>query len=215
MKQCTPRIPRFFPPFLINPTMHFAQQVRLTNIYRGRKIKMSAQAITRSLKTVDCPARLCCVLSSWYPMLYFTNFRAASFILKSPLGVRSLAGHQIWRFGGFHERSNFEGRMLAQLCQLFTDDSLDRPFIQGRRRRLRPGGTSAITWILVTLLRPIIADDSISLHNFIRVRRSGRKEFGRNSDSFYLDLTWISSKRQRVHKPSQSCSFQWENIFSL
>ena len=43
-------------------------------------------------------------------------------------------------FPRFHERWKFAGRML---CQLFTTDSLDRPFIQGLLfRRLHPGGTT-------------------------------------------------------------------------
>ena len=53
-------------------------------------------------------------------------------------------------FPGFHERWKFAGRML---CQLFSTDSLDRPFIQGLFRRLHPGGTT-VKWILSTFVKP-------------------------------------------------------------
>ena len=51
-------------------------------------------------------------------------------------------------FSRFHERWKFAGRML---CQLFTTDSLDRPFIQGLFKRLHPGGTT-VKWILSTFV---------------------------------------------------------------
>ena len=59
-------------------------------------------------------------------------------------------------FPRFHERWKFVGRML---CQLFTTDSLDRPFIQGLFRRLHPGGTT-VKWSLSTFVKPC-SDDTI------------------------------------------------------
>ncbi len=107
----------------------------------------------RSLKSVRCPVRLCCLFRAWYPMLYFTVYQAAFLSFRRPSwSVCSLACIQSqWRLFRFHERSNFEGRMLTQL---FTIDSLYRSFIQALSRRLHPGGTSAVKWILVTLVKP-------------------------------------------------------------
>ena len=79
----------------------------------------------------------------------FRRFSTAFFQFKNAFQERVQSGFR------FHERWNFVERMLTQL---FTTDSLDRPFIQGLFRRLHPGGTSAVKWILSTLVKPDSVD---------------------------------------------------------
>ena len=75
----------------------------------------------------------------------FRRFSSSVFQFKNALQERVQSG-----FLRFHERWKFARRMLSQL---FTTDSLDRPFIQGLYRRLHPGGTT-VKWILSTLVKP-------------------------------------------------------------
>lgn len=138
--------------------MHCAKHVRLTNIWR-RKCKMSAkQSLLRSFKTVCCCVRLSCVFRAWHPMLYFTVYQAAFLNFTKPSwSVCSLARIQSeWRCLRFHERWKFEERMLTQL---FTADSFDGYSIQALCRRLHPGGTIAVKWML--LIKPESSVDSI------------------------------------------------------
>lgn len=129
----------------------YTQKVRLANICRGgtKCLPASSSSLNSSVRVL---IRLRYVLHTWNQMLYSDDFLAA--FLNSKMRSRSACSLSFVVSGRFHERWKFAGRML---CQLFTTDSLDRPFIQGLFRRLHPGGTT-VKWVLSTFAEPGSAD---------------------------------------------------------
>ena len=104
-------------------------------------------------------------------------------------------------FPRFHERQNFAGRMLIQL---FTTDSLDRPFIQGLFRRLHPGGT-IVKWMLSTFVKPDSVDTIFQQQAYmlstLSCIRSLIAEDAVNCISCYFDGKYVRSimRRFAVH----------------
>lgn len=129
---------------LKGPTMHCVKQVRLTNICRG-SYKMSAGKVKQFEQHCSGSNQSSLRASHLESIAVFRRFLSSVFQFKNAFQECVQSG-----FPRFHERWKFAGRMLSQL---FTTDSLDRPFIQRLFRRLHPGGTT-VKWILSTLVKP-------------------------------------------------------------